>query len=118
MILFYLHYVGQFWNIPITVSNFTGELVDPNFPQERYVINVTHPDSADGPRLITGILDDQTWEFEPEPCFYVGNSQGGSIYEVKEPNDPVIEGNYEDYVVSGQFETMYTYSRFDEGRCS
>ncbi len=82
------------------------------------MINVTHPDATGGPRLITGVLDDQTWEFEQEPCFYVGNSQAGPIYEVKDPNDPVIEGSYDDYLVSGGYETGYAYSRFDETQCS
>lgn len=91
--------------------------MDPEFVQDRYVINITHPDAADGPRLITGVLDDQTWEFEQDPCFYVGNSQGGPIYEVEFPNDAVIEGGYEDYLVSGEFETEYMYSRFDETQC-
>ena len=30
---------------------------------------------------------------------YVGSRQAGSINEVESPNDPVIEGQYKDYIV-------------------
>ena len=83
----------------------------------RYVINVTHPD-AESSRVFTGLLYGLTWEFEEGPCFYVGNSQAGPIYEVQDPNDSVIEGSYEDYRVTDAFETNFPYSRFDESQCS
>ena len=51
-------------------------------------------------------------------CFYVGNRQGGTIREVEDPNDSVIEGSYADYMTAGDFSTEFTFSHFDEDRCS
>ena len=56
-------------------------------------------------RRFTGLLLSVNWEFQKTPCFYVGNQQGGPIYEVEDPNDSVIECRYEDYRVGGAFET-------------
>ena len=51
-------------------------------------------------------------------CLYVGDRQGGTIGEVEDPNDPVIQGTYKDYRVPGAFnETGYGFGRFDESLC-
>ena len=63
---------------------------------ERYVINLS---STREERSFTGLYYDLTWEFEDGPCLYAGNRQAGPIYEIVEPNDPVIEGRYGEYVV-------------------
>ena len=48
---------------------------------------------------------------------YVGSRQAGSINEVESPNDPVIEGQYKDYIVESMFGTEYQFSHFDISRC-
>ena len=116
LLVCFLSYTGQLWNIPIQVSAFEGSFREGVEPENRYVINVTHP-ASENPRAFTGLLYDITWEFEKGPCFYVGNQQGGPIYEVEDPNDSVIEGTYENYRVGGAFETEYFFSQFDSNRC-
>ena len=103
--------------MPVEVSKFTGQINDTETNYERYEISVTHPDFK-GVRRFTGLLLNVNWEFQKTPCFYVGNQQGGSIYEVEDPNDSVIEGGYEDYRVGGAFETEFKYNRFDDSRCT
>lgn len=111
-------YPGQFWNVPVTVKPYTGPVrADAPSNAHYYTINFTHPDQPTLPRFITGDLLDITWERQTEPCFYVGDVQGGSLYEVEENNDPVIQGSYRDYQVGGPFETAFTYSHFDTSRC-
>ena len=110
------YYAGQFWNIPIDVFPYSGPYKDPAEEGLRYVIQVSHPDSAE-PRVFTGLFHDLTWEYEEGPCFYAGNRQGGTIMEIDDPNDPVIEGSYLDYRVATAFETDFKYSHFDKSRC-
>ncbi len=69
-------------------------------------------------RTFTGILLDLTWELEYDPCIYAGNFQAGAHPEVLEPNDPVIEGDYKEYIVDSLFGTAFTYGRFDEDVCT
>ena len=83
---------------------------------QRYVIQVDHPDSD--PRVFTGLLAGYSWERDRENCFYVGNRQAGTIVEVNDPNDPVIEGTYSDYQMTDAFSTDFKFSHFDEDRCS
>ena len=61
-----------------------------------------------------------TWELERRPCYFVGNGQAGRLVEVTppDPNDPVIEGKYSDYIVGSLFATDYTYSHFNDSMCS
>lgn len=106
---------GQFWNIPIDVALYSGPAADLEAGQ-RYTIQVSHPESD--PRIFTGLLAPHTWENSRSNCFYVGNRQGGTIQEVEDPNDSVIEGRYMDYQTSGAFSTSFTFSHFDEDRCS
>lgn len=107
---------GQFWNVPIELAEYTGPILN-DTETNRFEISVTHPDFS-GTRRFTGLLLDVNWEFQKTPCFFVGNQQGGPIYEVEDPNDSVIEGGYEDYRVGGVFEPDYKYNRFDSSRCS
>lgn len=107
---------GQFWNVPISVSEYTGPVRD-DTETNRFEIKVTHPDFS-GERRFTGILTDSNWEFKKTPCFYVGDQQGGPVYEVDDPNDSVIEGQYDEYVIDGAFETTFKYSKFDSSRCT
>eukprot|EP00731_Ephydatia_muelleri_P017034 Em0010g132a len=108
--------IGQFWNVPVNVSSYTGPLRNGSsnaYP--RYTIAVAHPLSP--ARRFTGILYSYTWEFDEGMCLYVGNRQAGPIYEVESPNDPVIEGAYTDYIMNDAFATDFAYSRFSP-KCS
>jgi hypothetical protein len=113
--LFY-HHAGQFWNIPVELSPFNGELRNDSQSQDLYVLNMT---SLTIPRAYTGWLYNQTWEFEEGPCLYVGNRQSGPIYEAVDPNDGVIENIYRDYRVNSAFsEDNYVFGLFVENRCA
>ena len=109
---------GQFWNVPIEVADFDGQVESSDVLdlQNRYAITVTHP-NAERERTFTAILYDFNWEFGRQPCFYAGNQQGGPIAEVLDPNDSVIEGEYFDYETEGLFATRYKFSRFEEQQC-
>ena len=119
---FQLLFSGQFWNIPVSIAPYTGLLRDGNPSQDRFVINITT--SGSDPtvqRSYTGLLHDLTWNYKDVagPCLYVGNKQGGPIYEVKNPNDNVIEEIYAEYKVGGAFsEDGYGFGIFMEERCS
>lgn len=80
------------------------------------MIQVNHPDSD--PRIFTGLLVECSWERDRTYCFYVGNRQAGTIAEVQDPNDPVIEGSYVNYIMADDFATDFKFSHFDESRCS
>ena len=115
--IFSITSIGQFWNVPIWISEFTGTLFDPlDVRSDRYTVTVQHPASPQ--RRFTAILQNVDWEFNRIPCFFAGNQQGGSVYEVSEPNDSVIEGFFEDYQVSGSFDTQFPHSRFADQLCS
>ena len=83
---------------------------------QRYIIQVSHPSST--PRVFTGLLFPVTWEQQMSYCLYAGNRQGGTIQEVEDPNDSVIEGIYTDYIMNGEFTTDFKFSHFDESICS
>ena len=101
----------------MTVEPFTGLDRFGNPVPERYVINITSSLSGEE-RSYTGWLYDLTWSFEEGPCLYVGNRQAGPIYEVKDPNDPIIEGRYSEYLVKDLFsEEDFMYTLFKEENC-
>ena len=54
------------------------------------------------------------WELERRPCIYVGNRQGGPVYEIadKDFNDAVIEGVYSDYIMRSAFSHTFKFSQF------
>ena len=106
---------GQFWNVPVTVEEFTGEFGDEQRDDD-YIITVRYPGAP--PRSFVGIESSVTWELERRPCYFVGSVQAGPLAEVSEPNDSVIEGVYGDYIIESLFATSYTYSHFLEGRCT
>ena len=82
---------------------------------ERYVINLSTNEKE---RSFTGWYYDLTWEFQDGPCLYAGNRQAGPIYEIQEPNDPVIEGRYNEYMVDSAFsEDKYSFGLFNENGC-
>lgn len=118
-------FIGQFWNVPIQISEFTGTLFrDEAYPDEelderddRFTVTVRHP-GCPQQRTFTAILLGVDWEFNKTPCFYAGNQQGGPIREVEEPNESVIEGDYTDYRVESAFNTQFRFSRFSDQMCS
>ena len=98
------------------VTEFTGQLRSGDQATGRYILNLTTPGSE--PRSFTGWFYDLTWEFEEGPCLYVGNRQGGPIYEVRDPNDEVVAELYREYQVNGAFsEEDYSFGMFDESNC-
>lgn len=112
-----LHYSGQFWNVPVSVEPFLGVDRNNNSVPGRYVVNVTSSLTGEK-RSYTGWLYDLTWSFEDAPCLYVGNRQAGPIYQVKDPNDPIIEGSYLQYRAPSLFsEGGFDYGLFDEENC-
>lgn len=71
------------------------------------------------PRSFLGHFYQYKWDHSAGPCLYVGNAQGGSSFEVEDPNDSVIEGYYREYIIAGGdlFETEYKYNEFEEEQC-
>ena len=111
--------LGQlFWNIPVEVTPYNGQLRNGGQAEGRFTVNMS---SLAVPRVYTGLLDDRTWESDDGPgvpCLHVGNIQAGPIYEVANPNDGVIENSYSDYKVESAFsEENYAFGLFSEDRC-
>ena len=92
---------------------------DPRFGAgSRYTIKFSR-DNSGNETSFTGLFQKQTWNHDPFPCLYAGDRQGGPIFEVTDPNDPVIEEGYKDYVVPGVFsEKDYKFGLFDDSKCS
>ena len=101
----------------MTVEEFTGEFSGVKRDDD-YVITVRYPGSA--PRSFVGLESSVTWELERRPCYFVGSGEGGALYEVSapDPNDPVIEGQYTDYIVKSLFATSYRYNHFNNSLCT
>eukprot|EP00731_Ephydatia_muelleri_P010849 Em0005g1435a len=106
--------LGQFWNIHANMQNYAGAYDGPS-SYDYYVLSL---DFGNGKRqrAFVAALYPFTWERKRDPCLYAGNSNGGSIVEVNTPNDSVIEGQLEDYIVSTKFSTQWKYSVF-AGSC-
>ena len=58
----------------------------------------------------------QTWDNRMS-CLYAGNQNGGTVYEAADAHDPLIEGEYKDYITGGPFSTVFSFTQFDESRC-
>ena len=115
----YTFSAGQFWNVPVRVSPYTGEIEGWNTSEVYYVVNVTRP-GTNKVGSFTGFIFDYTWESEEGPCLYVGDRQGGADREIQDPNDRVLDGSsYKDYIVPELFsESGYKFSRFDDSQCN
>jgi len=73
------YFAGQFWNGPVDVSPYEG-----NTP-----VMIT---PADGEaRVFIGNLYPHTWDVSKVPCLHARSSQGGTLGEFGDVNDPVIE---------------------------
>ncbi len=108
--------VGQFWNVPVSISPYRGVLSNGQLQTGWYIVSVTTGATT---RSYAGRLHRITWDKSREPCLYVGNIQSGPIAEVLDPNDPVIEGSFTEYVVKNPFyeDENYTYGKFNESKC-
>ena len=85
---------------------------------DRYVVELPPRDNTQTSRTLTGYLYPLASDFSPNPCLYVGNRQAGPIHEVIDPNDPIIETIYKNYIVPSAFdETDFPFAMFNEGRC-
>ncbi|XP_065884189.1 uncharacterized protein [Dysidea avara] len=106
--------IGQFWNIPVTaVPIVTDALGNDTNP---YSITVDHPQAP--VRSFVADLYHRTWDRSLDPCLYAGNSQGGPISELDDPNDSVIEGEYSDYeVADGIFGRDFKHNRLLTTSC-
>ena len=87
--IFFCIYTGQFWNIPITVTN-TGSVI--------HVIEI----SGNNPRSFFTIRQGQTYDGTRRVCYY-----GFST----------IEGTFTQYKTKSLFATNYAYTRFDDKKC-
>lgn len=105
---------GQFWNIPVGITPFTGKNVYGKTMNNAFTVNLS---TRGKDRSYVGFLYHLTWEFHEGPCLYVGDGQSGSIYEIENPNDGVIEGTYMDYIVSEGFVDDFKFGLFDKERC-
>ena len=88
--------------------------IDGTVHSDTYKITVNYPGQT---RQFVGFLYPLTWEFDERPCLYVGNGQGGPIDEVADPNDPVLQGEYTDYIVDSLFSTDFAFGHFETSRC-
>lgn len=112
------------WNVPITISNYTGELgfLDPN--DDVYYVHVPNTmlvDTNPAQRSFVAVLQKRSWDRSRGPCLYAGNRQAGPTGDIPEdilPNGSVIEGEYKDYIVSESFAADCVFcGRFDKSRC-
>ena len=111
-------FTGQFWNIPVTVEQFTyAGAPNPYFLEEELYAITLHPAGATQ-RTFVAELYDQTWDYSREICLYAGSIQGGPVREITEPNDSVIQGSYKDYSVASLFGTDFVYSQFNISLCA
>ena len=106
-IISYSH-VGQFWNIPITIST--------NVVEDKTYIEI-YDSSHDSYRRIPAFEYSLTWDHTKMTCYYVGNSRGGPEFSHNRV-ESVIEGGQLDYTTDSLFATSYKYEMFDESVCS
>lgn len=79
---------------------------------DTYVVTVDHPSPTSTFRKFIAELHPATWDRKRKQCLYAGSAQSGAINEVDIPNDHVIEGTYDDYEVSGLFNSDFKYNQF------
>ena len=59
----------------------------------------------------------QTWD-NRKRCLYAGNQNGGTVYEVVDDHDTLIEGVYKQYIMESAFSTEFEFSQFNETQCT
>ena len=77
-----------------------------------------HPGVNSTSRTFIAELHSSTWDRKSKQCLYVGSAQSGAINEVDGPNDHVIEGTYDNYEVSGLFDSDFQYNQFQVDQCA
>ena len=98
-------FAGQFWNIPITVSEKDG------------VSNVqVYYRGYKSYRNFAAVFLPLVWDHSATGCYYAGDSQGGPERN-NNPVNSVIEGHYSQYIMDGLFDTEFLYNRFDDSAC-
>ena len=103
---------GQFWNIPASVTQYTGFLRDGTTRDDAYIVEIRPPNKP--ARRFVGFFNPYGWDHSHQNCIYVGDSNAGQTYELLSVNDPVIEGDYTFYRMDSHFNTTYQFSEFDE----
>ena len=110
-------YAGQFWNASLATKPYTG-IVPVEFGSENlHLLNITPAQSTS--RKLLGSKFDRSWDFTETTCYYCGNIQGGRSDSIGGSyNDPVIEGEYVDYITEGIFSPRFKFSKFAINQCS
>ena len=104
-----MHGAGHFWNIKVEAEKYDVTADDKISPeQSHYAVTVNRP----GDSRFFAWKDSHTWEEKSMSCLYCGDAQGGVLHEVTSLADPVIQGTYDDYIVSGLFDSDYKYDMF------
>ena len=110
------HLPAQFWGIPTAVANFTGTVTTGTDTSNLYLVTLQPPNSSI--RKVAAFLEPRRWDHTPKNCLYAGNSQGGRLREVQDPNDSLIEGDITDYQMPSAFATSFRFRQFNESSCS
>ena len=108
---------GQFWNSPVSVEPYTGSAVGltPGYPA--YTVTVGDPSTSESHRFVS-VLIPRLWNHEAGQCLYAGNSRGGPTGGSPPVSmGSVIEGEYSDYKVGNLFNTVFTYTQFNQQTC-
>ena len=98
------------------MQRYNGTLRDGSTRNDVYIITLRPPNAP--MRQVPAFLSSLLWDRTVKDCLYAGNAQGGPIYEVPSPNDPLIQGRYQDYLTASSYETNYRYEQFDETSCA
>jgi hypothetical protein len=107
--------LGQFWNVEISVQDYTGSFR--NGATINNLVLVTLTPSDRDPRTFPAWREQKTWDNRMS-CLYAGNQNGGTVFETVDAHDSLIEGEYKNYITGGPFSTVFTFTQFDETRCS
>lgn len=116
LILCFFTLVGQFWNVPMTLQpyQYDGPLPTALDVDSLYSVCISHPSGPSSDRKFIAEYFTRKWDLSTATCFYSGNIQGGKLLEIEDTNfnDPVIEGQYTEYIVQGLFKNSFKYSQF------
>ena len=104
-------FLGQFWHIKVEAERYNVTAEDNVAPSsQHYAVTVNGPR---GMRRFLAWKHHRTWDKKSMTCLYAGDAHGGPVYEATSLSDPVIEGTYNEYKVSGLFATEYKYEMFE-----
>lgn len=107
--------IGQFWNVPIAIQpyEYSGAPTVLDI-DSLFSVCLSHPSGPSRDRKFVAEHFTRKWDLSLDACFYSGNIQGGRLLEIEDPdfNDPVIEGEYTEYIVGGLFQNAFKYSQY------